>query len=161
MQTNELTTISVLRLFETSKDERGEFVHQLIEKLDNGEADPLETHLQVKCMEDVVKQVTSNEKYKEFILEAAKKEGKSFMHHNAKFEIKEVGTKYDFESCNDQEYNELTKEFDDLKEKIKQRETFLKTIAPKGMDIITGEGEVITIYPPVKTSTTSVAVTLK
>jgi len=161
MLTQELTPVSVLRLFETSKDERGEFVTQIIERLDNGEVDPLEVHLQTKCVEDLVKQITSNEGYKKHVLTAAEKYGKSFQHHNAKFEIKEVGVKYDFAVCNDPEITALHQQMEQLKEQIKQRETFLKTVPQKGLELVTTDGECVTVFPPTKLSTTSVAVTLK
>jgi hypothetical protein len=160
MQTQQLATIGTLRLFELTKSERGEFVTQLIERMDNGLADPLETHLQIKNMEDIIKQTTGNETYKKYVLDAAEKEGRSFMHHNAKFEIKEVGTKYDFTNCNDPEYAEMCEMMESLKERMKAKETFLKTISGKGLEILVGD-ELVTVYPPVKTSTTSVAVTLK
>lgn len=160
MQT-ELSPINIVRLFELNKSERGEFATQIIERIESGEADPIQVHLQLKCAEDLIKQVNSNDTYKSTLLDAAEKNGKSFTFHNSKFEIKEVGVKYDFEKCNDPEWYELNAKLDALKDEIKAREMFLKTVSQKGLEIVTGEGEVITIYPPVKTSTTSVAVTLK
>lgn len=153
--------LSIIRLFETTKDQRSSFVVQIIDKLESGNADPLETHLQVKCMEETIKQITSNDTYKNYVLEAAQKEGKSFAFHNAKFEVKETGVKYDYSKCADPEYAELAAKMETLKEQVKAREAFLKTVPVSGMDIITTDGEAVKVYPPSKTSTTSVAVTLK
>lgn len=158
--TTELQPINVLRLFETTKDERSIFVTQIIERFESGEADPLETHLQIKCMEEVVKQVTGNEKYKDYVLTAAQKEGKSFAFHNAKFETKEVGTKYDFSKCGDLEYTILLEQLEKYKEAVKAKETFLKTLPGAGMEVLQGD-ELVKVYPPAKSSTTSVCVTLK
>jgi len=83
--TNELSTTSILSLFETTKEQRESFALDLIDKIDSGNVDPLKVHLQVKCMEDVVKLINANTNYKKAILESAENVGqKSFQFHNAK-----------------------------------------------------------------------------
>jgi hypothetical protein len=160
METMELSPISIIRLFETDKSQRQSFVLQVIDRLENGTADPLETHLQVKCMESLIKDLNENTVYKNYLLEAAAKEGKSFTFHNAKFETKEVGVKYSFDKCGDPEIEQLQKEKKALDEKLKAREAFLKTVPVSGLEVIVGD-EVCKVYPPAKVSTTSVCVTLK
>lgn len=156
-------TTQVVSLFQTTKQERQNFAIELAEKLHSGELDALTLHLQVKCMEDVVKQVTSNSIYKKAITDAAEGYGqKSFDFYNAKFEIKETGVKYDYTQCNDPVLADLNSRIDSLSEELKKRESFLKTVPQKGMIITDDEtGETFTVYPPAKSSTTSVAVTLK
>lgn len=158
--TNDLMPTSIVALFETTKSERQSFVLNIVDALET--TDPLKVHLQVKCMEDVIKQLNANTVYKRSILEAAEKLGKTFEINAAKFEIKETGVKYDYSQCNDDEMATLLKEQEELTAKIKAREAFLKTVPPKGMAVVMeGTGEVLTVYPPAKSSTTSVAVTLK
>lgn len=158
---NQLTT-EVVQLFQTTKEQRQAFAIELTEKLNAGVINPLQLHLQVKCMEDMVKQITSNSIYKTAIVDAALQNGKSFEFNHAKFEVKETGVKYDYSKCEDYYLNELHRQLSDLETKIKQRETFLKTVDPKGL-VITDEitGETYTVFPPSKSSTTNVAVTLK
>ena len=152
-------SVTNLSLFETSKSERQNFAEQITNNLLEGLADPLKVHLQVKCMEDLIKQITSNSVYKHLLVTEAAKFGKSFEHHNAKFEIKETGVKYDYESCGDPLLKDLEDELALLESKIKERQSFLKSI--KGtIEILIGD-ELITLYPPVKTSTTSVTINLK
>ena len=152
-------SVTNLSLFETSKSERQNFAEQITNNLLEGLADPLKVHLQVKCMEDLIKQITSNSVYKDLLVTEAAKFGKSFEHHNAKFEIKETGVKYDYESCSDPILKDLEDELALLESKIKDRQSFLKSI--KGtMEILIGD-ELVTLYPPVKTSTTSVTINLK
>jgi hypothetical protein len=55
-----------------------------VEKLDTGEADPLQVHKQVKSMEDLIKQITANEDYRKHLLDEAGKYGKSFELNGAK-----------------------------------------------------------------------------
>ena len=160
--TTELSTTSILSLFETTKEERQSFCIDIVSRLENGEADPLKVHLQIKSAEDLIKKLNENTIYKSLLLEAAQKYGKSFEFGNAKFETKEVGTKYDYSQCNDPKYTELARQSEKVTAELKAHETFLKTVPAAGLLITDPDtGETNTVYPPSKTSTTSVAVTLK
>ena len=151
---------STLQLFETSKQERQAFVSDLIAKVDNGLTDPLKIHLQLKCLEDIVKQMTSNVVFKDILLNEASKMGKSFEYQNARFDIKEVGVKYDYSRTGDPIILELLEKQEELDKKVKARQEFLKTIPSEGQEIVIVD-EVIRVFPPSKSSTTSVSVTLK
>lgn len=152
-------TTSFLSLFETTKADRQVFVDSIILGLKEGHSDPLKVHLQVKCMEDFIKQITSHPDYKDLTLDEAAKYGKSFEHYNAKFEVKEMGVKYDYSNCGDFIYNRLAEELAELEKKVKDRQAFLKAVQP-GTELLI-EDEVIVLYPPIKTSTTSITVNLK
>jgi hypothetical protein len=154
-----IATVTDLSLFETTKAERQDFAQSVVNGLKEGHSDPLKVHLQVKCMEDLIKQITSHPDYKELTLEEAAKYGKSFEHYNAKFEVKEMGVKYDFTQCGDPIYNKLAEELAELEKQVKDRQAFLKTVQPGTQLLI--EDEVVTLYPPIKTSTTSITVNLK
>lgn len=153
-------TISNLSLFETTKEERQHFAIQVTDKLMDGMADPLKVHLQIKCMEDIIKQLTSNSIYKDLVLSEAQKYGKTFDQHNAKFEIKEMGVKYDYSNCGDPIYQALEDEAAKIDALIKDRQKMLKSIPESGMEILVDD-EVVKVYPPSKTSTTTVTVNLK
>lgn len=161
--TNELTTTSILSLFETNKEQRQSFALGIIDALQAGEVDPLKVHLQVKCMESIIKLINENTIYKQSVLEAAEKHGqKSFEYMNSKVEIKEVGTKYDYSRCNDRQWELLDSNERSAAFYLKERESFLKTVPAQGLEIVDKiTGEMVTIYPPSKSSTTSVAITLK
>ena len=160
-QTSELSTVNILSLFETTKAERASFVSDVISRLNDGVADAIKVHLQVKAMEDVVKSLNDNKEYKALVLDAAEKNGKKFTYQNAEFSIREVGTKYDYSNCGDSILAADQEQLDLLAEKVKARQKFLQAIGTEGLDIITEDGEALKIYPPSKTSTTSVAVSLK
>jgi hypothetical protein len=168
-QDTELTTVNILSLFETTKQQRTSFCLDVIDKLRDGEADPLKIHLQVKAMENIIEIFTDRKKYpgtaidyQSFILDAAEKNGKKFQYQNAEFSIKEVGTVYDFSKCEDQMLNYLLQLQEDIKKQVDARKDMLKTVPTSGM-VITDEetGETFKVYPPAKSSTTSVAVTLR
>ena len=154
-----IVTTTDLSLFETTKAQRQDFAQSVINSIKEGLTDPLKVHLQIKCLEDIVKQLTTHPEYKDLTLEEANKHGKSFELHNAKFEIKEAGVKYDYSNCGDPVYNELAQKMVELEKEIKDRQAFLKAVKP-GTEILV-EDEVVILYPPVKTSTTSITVNLK
>lgn len=171
----QLTVNETLPLFKTTKDQRLSFVSEIIDRLENGEIEPLKVHLQIKSMEDIISLLTDkNEKtnkvgyqfakrYNDLLVDASEKyEAKKFQYEGGEFTIKEVGTKYDFTMCNDAEIDSLLTQENDLKEKIKSRQDFLKTVPISGLQIVDKDtGEVNTIYPPSKSSTTSLSVSLK
>jgi len=157
----DLTTQGILSLFQTTKAERSTFIADIMERIENDTADAIiKVHLQLKGMEEIVKKLTTNENYKDHLINAAEKYGKKFMAFNAEFNMKERGD-YDFTYCGDDELLEFYTQQDKLKYLIKEREDFLKKVPVKGLEKVTAEGEVITLFPPSKTSTTTVAVTLK
>lgn len=155
-----ITTYTDLTLLLTSKGERQEFAQVVVNNAKEGLINPLKLHLQVKCLEDLIKQITSNPDYKELTLDEAYKYGKTFEQYNAKFEIKEMGVKYDYGACNDPIMNDLLGQQAELEELIKERQKFLKAIPTKGLETLI-EDEVITLYPPAKSSTTTISVNLK
>lgn len=159
----ELTTTSILSLFETTKAERQDFIVRVVEALDSGTVDPLKVHMQTKCMEDIIKGLNANSIYKTRVLEAAQTYGqKSFEFGHGKVEIKETGVKYDFSKCEDPILVSLYEQQAAIDEQVKQRETMLKTVSEKGLTITDEEtGDTFTVYPPAKSSTTNVAITLK
>lgn len=169
----QVTTLNILSLFETTKEQRISFAQDVVERLRNEEIDPLKVHIQLKAMEEIFKSLTDKSEktnknfllaidYAGMLLDAAEKNGKKFQMFNAEFSVKEVGTAYDWSKCEDVELADMLQQQDALKEKIKSKQDFLKTVPLSGM-VITNEntGETYKVYPPAKSSTTAVAVSLK
>jgi hypothetical protein len=171
MEQTQLTTINILSLFETTKEQRKSFCDDVVQRMRDEEVDPLKIHLQVKAMEEIIKSLTDKSEktnknftlaidYAGMILDAAEKHGKKFQLFNAEFSIKEVGTVYYWSKCNDPELAEMLEKQNELKDKIKAKQDFLKTVPVSGLDILIGD-ELVKVYPPAKSSTTAVAVSLK
>lgn len=80
--------------------------------------------------------------------------GKSYGKDYERFGVKVTesmqGVKYDFTHCMDNQWLELYTQVKLLTEKLKERETFLKTISKEITIVDPDSGEVITLYPPVK-----------
>lgn len=170
--THDLSVTNIVSLFEMTKTERASFITRIVEALDGGTVDPLKVHLQVKNMEKVITGLTSTnekenpdnidsaKKYRRHVLEAALQQGKEFDYYNSRMKIAEVGVKYDYSQCNDPELLNLESEVAKLTEQLKSRQKFLQTVSEKGMDVLIGD-ELVKVYPPSKSSTTNVNVTLK
>jgi hypothetical protein len=95
------------------------------------------------------------------IREEVGKYGKTFTTpRGVKFELAETGSSYDFSQCNDPELASLEQQAKEFSEKLKERKEFLKTVPSKGLEIHSGEGELVTIYPPSKSSKSSYKVSL-
>ena len=159
---DKLTVQSILSLFQTDKAQRATFVSDIIARLEEGNAKPLEVHLQAKAMIEIAEALIADNTYRDILLEEATKYGKAFDYQNAKFSIREVGTKYDYSQCGDLMLAELQERSERATKALKERQDFLKVVPTSGV-LFTDEitGETYKIYPPSKTSTTSVAVTLK
>ena len=75
-------------------------------------------------------------------------------------QIKEVGTKYDYSDCNHPQYNIVSEEIEKLTAKRKSLEKYLQSLTEEEEYINPKTGEICTIYPPSKTSTPSVVITI-
>jgi hypothetical protein len=124
----------------------------------------------LKFFENVNKQVKGDSQAKipedyEFIQavrdELSKYEkGKYTTTRGVRFELAETGTAYDFSNCNDEQLKLLEIELQSKKEAVEIRKEFLKSLPKEGLEILTKDGEVLTIYPPIKKSKSSYKITL-
>ena len=158
----QIQTAENMAAFAVSKANREELAIQIVEAIDAGDLNPLDIHYQVKAMEDFIKMLTANSRYKDAVLTEGMKHGKSFQFNGSKMEIKETGVKYDYSKCGDPNWQLLEDQISELKDKQKAVESHLKVLPAEGIQVLNADsGEVIKMFPPVKTSTTSIAVTLK
>jgi hypothetical protein len=154
--------MELIKFKHTTKEERSQLVREIFDEVLNGRINPLELHLRLKSAEEVIKQLTGLEPYKAILLDEAQKHGKSFNYQTAKIDIREVGVKYDYSGCGNSELAELYEKQANINDAIKELEAYHKPLPTSGIQVLNqSTGEVETHYPPVKTSTTSVAVTLK
>ena len=154
--------MELIKFNHTTKEERTQVVREIFNELLEGRINPMELHIRMKSIEEVVKQLTSMPAYKAIVLDDAEKHGKSFQYHNAKVEVKEMGHKYDYSVCGSGELDTMYRQQELIAAKIKELETYHKGLPSSGIQVLNPTtGEVETHYPPAKTSTTSVAVTLK
>jgi hypothetical protein len=155
-----MTQIALLSGVEINKPYVADTSQSIIAAIQSGEVNPLDLKLQVKAIESVLETIKPILD-KEARNEAEKFGAKSFDRLGAKVELFEAATKYDYSMCNDDEYKDLLVEQEKLKLKIKKREEFLKSIDGKMTLVIEGTGEVVTVFPPTKSSTSTIKITLQ
>jgi len=150
----ELTAPRIVSLFETTKAQRATFVTTIIDGLDDGYINPLRLKFQLKCMEDLIKQINEDNSFKDAVLTEAQKHGKgSHAYLNCEFSVRSTPGKYDY--TKDAEHVQL-------KELLKNRETYLKGLPSYGKETFTEDGELIVDYPPQYTAgADAVFITLK
>jgi len=113
-----------------------------------------------KC-ELFIKEIKSSSQYIDYLRDEVAKHGKVFTTSSGtKIELAEVGTKYDYQTCGDSQLEGLMNQLLIIENAIKERQSFLKTLPISGMDVIMEGGEVCKLFPPIKTSTSSVKTTI-
>lgn len=146
---------AILLLNEKSAAEMAEMA---VSAVVNGSVDPIKAHISVSRMEAAIKIYKDNEDVRRITLDELAKYGPTATFGDCKLEQAEVGVKYDYSGCNDSTLTDLYDQMEVLKAKIKAREDMLKHLQPSGaVDPDTGE----IMYPPVKTSKTSIKTTFK
>jgi hypothetical protein len=156
MQTQK--ALSVIYAAPSTYDEIHNFIYKAKQELLNGDYNPLDVEIQLKAMEEIIKQLRADDDIRQAVLAEAEKYGKSFDYRGCKISVREGGVKYDYASSNDSTWAILQSEADAIAEQKKEREKFLQNLPVEGVaDVNTGE----LITRPPKTSKTTIAVTLK
>ena len=126
----------------------------LIQQVDNGEVNPIDAALQLKVLEEFVKD--AREKLNKYTIDELYKHQSGKVNiYDAKIEIAETGVKYDYST--DIVWQRLKQENEATASALKTREELLKKI-PSGSQLVDEDGEVAT--GPTKISTTSYKITL-
>lgn len=153
--------------------DKAQIAANIADAVECGRIEPLKALAAIKAMESIVNYLTDKSAKNKLqtlavqlqghITDAAGKQPeKKFGMYGATFTKTEVGTKYDWSKCNDPELEELQYYADQLNEQVKARQVFLKTVPVEGIEIMIDKtGEVVRIYPPAKSSTSTVSVSFK
>lgn len=140
-----------------------QYVNIAVERIISGETDPLETYLTIAKMGDIADKVKKNKQVRDAIISQIERRGDSNAVTTAecKVEIAEVGVKYSYSECGDTALARLYDEREELDLKIKARENMLRYIAPRTTLVDEETGELMTLFPAAKSSTTSPKITFK
>jgi len=113
---------------------------------------PITTAITIKAVEEFIEAIKKDKRFIDYVREELAKNGGKDSVEGIALENVEAGTKYDY--SNDPVWVDLDK-------KKRDRETFLKTIKDP-LSIVNEEtGEVYSITPPVKTSSSTYKITLQ
>lgn len=155
---NDIQPASVLTLFSTDKEGRKTFAENIIHQVTEGYRSPLDMLIALKNMEDILKSITSDDRFKQAVIDEAQKHGGKLEMHNATVQLREAGVKWDYSKTEDTVLAEWQQQVENLQAHIKDRQKFLQTIPEGGIaDPETGA----MIYRAAKSSSTTPVVTLK
>lgn len=143
-----------------TKETQKATAENLVAQVVNGEADPITVFTTVKAVVECLNIFLKSKEVVETTVAACERYGYSgAICNGANLCVAEVGVKYDFSVCNDPEWNELAKQKAEIEARLKVREKFLRGI-PRQATVINEEtGELSTLFPPAKSSSTTVKVT--
>lgn len=116
----------------------------------------------LSVMENFIKELRGNKQFTDYVRDEIAKNGKQLETQSAKIELAETGVKYNFDNCGDPIYEQLEQQLQSIEADLKDRKEFLKTVPTSGLAVINEQtGELNTIYPPSKSSTSTYKITLK
>lgn len=147
----------------STKSGQRELSKELARRVTDGDISPISAYVQMKSLGAVIDNFLKDKDVKEAAIAECEKYGKgetpSFK--GATMKVGETGVKYDFTVCGDPVWNTLNEQLEHLREQMSQREKYLKTLSFTKTEIDEATGEIYTLYPPARQSTTSVIVTYK
>lgn len=154
------TTLSVINLLPSGKEQLASFVKSFKNEILANNTDPLKILVQLKYAEKTIAEILKDEDIdnhflNEFVL-YDKKEKVTI--NGATLSQSEVGVKYDYLASGDPVWSDLNKQIEALTEKRKEREKFLQNI-PYDNGVVDGESGLFITRPP-KSSKTKVKVIL-
>jgi hypothetical protein len=125
----------------------------------DGNLDSLEVLISAKKMQELGKQL---EEISRPITEdnLILSRGEVYKTQSVEIIEKTIGSRTDYSTCYDPEWESLQQTLADIKDAIKKREAFLSAISSP-TTIVTNDGEIITINPPIKSGRLGLSLTLK
>ena len=88
-----MTTLSVITLLPSNKEEISSFIQDAKNRILSGDENPLKIASQLKAFEEVIEQLRNDIDIKEAILQEVEKHGKTTRQYGAEFQIKETSVK--------------------------------------------------------------------
>lgn len=150
-------------LLSVNRADLSEMASQIVESVDDGVADALDTIIIAKKGLYVFESIIEAMKGK-----ARLPEGNKYQKHHCDIREQATGVRYYFEGCNDPVWTGLNMQMIDIKERLSKREAKLKTFTKPTQvedEVDEDSGEIIMeariINPPVKTGGQSLIFTIK
>jgi len=135
--------IEIKTNIQPSKALAAEMTSQIVSLVTDGNINPLEAYSKATCMATAFE--NAKEQLKPIAFEYLNSNPEKVIElYGSKFTKTEVGGKWNYDNCQDPIYVEL-------KEKLAERERFLKGLPISGFDWVNTEtGETIKLFPPTK-----------
>jgi hypothetical protein len=154
-----MNPLEILQLGPESLSEIKEFASYFESENENGNLDAMDVYLRCTAMQKALEAIKSS--LQGAATEEAAKYGKNFEKKSYEIKIGEVGTKYIFDNCNDPILVQRDLAAKNAKSQLDDRQKFLKSLKETLRVVDEETGESFVVNPPVKTSTTSLIVTVR
>ncbi len=149
------STNILLQFAGCTKIQRERFFLDVFDDIESGNQNPLQIWSALKNLELIVSEAMALAK--EIVIEELTKNGGRDACFGVQFLVKEAGVKWHYDRTNDGLLTSIQSELSDVDNKLKERQTFLKNIPKEGLDLIDHTtGDCTKVYPPYKTSTTTI-----
>jgi len=136
------------------------FSDGVIQSVQAGEINPLTVLIQIRAMEKAFERILKETK-DNIMREADRYPGNEFEYAGNKVTKTEHGVRYDYGSCGDPIYQRLFEVAFEANGQLKERENFLRAVKVPFKTVDEGTGEVATISPPTKKSTSGLNVSIR
>lgn len=155
---NDLTTINVITLLPSGKEQIKSFVSDFKARIVSGERNAIEMLTQLKYAEKTLSELLTDEELDAYFLDEAEKYHKDELLNlnGCKLQVREVGTRYDYSVTNDTVLEDLERQKKQLDAQIKERQKMLQTLSG---EIYNEDG--VQLQRPVKSSKTKLTVTIQ
>jgi hypothetical protein len=156
---NQILTLEGLQLQSLNKEAIVSQSLLVRDNINDGYLDALEVLISAKKMQELGKQL---EEISRPIAEDKTRLQKGEVYKTQSVEVveKTIGSRTDYSNCNDEIWEKLQQDLSDLKEVIKQREAFLNALTTQ-TTIVTNDGEIVTLNPPIKSGRIGLSLTIK
>ena len=141
-------------LMTSNKAFRTDLAQRVVQDVKDGIIDPLEAFIYANKGQEVFDAIVTNIRP---IIAGKQIQKGGIKMYDAEIIEKKSSDKYSFDVCNDSEWDKLNAQLTDIKAKMKERETFLKTLKEP---MATMDGEIIN-PPSITYGAMNIAITLK
>lgn len=132
----------------------------IIKELNDGTINPIQLAISFKAVEKLNESI-KKELNDRCIDEALRHSNKTFNAYGSTIEYSEnIGVRYDFSQCGHTEWEILDQEIAELTKRKKNIEKFLLSLPSSTTIVCEMTGEIDTIYPPQKKSSSGIKITL-
>ena len=145
-----------LKRLVTGKDQIQAFADGVINEVKEGAQNPLEVKILITALKKSLEIIEDG--IKDSVLSEATKHGKNFEFKGARVTIKENGTKYDYSGCCYHNWMHYDSQEKNAKSHKQEAEAFLKGLKEPITVVDELTGEVVKVYPPIKTSSTGLSI---
>lgn len=134
-------------------------VQKMVSAVENGDVDPIKAIAYINAVDKILKEVRS--KVMDMALDEFAKYGEKEISvlDGCKISQVEAGVRYDYSNC--EKWRTIKENEDAISSQRKSLEKTLQTITKPIQSIDEETGEVLSLFPPIRTSTTTLKVVIK